>query len=237
MVRLQKFLAESGVASRRASEQYILDGRVSVNGHIVRELGTKVDPDADRVQVDGKPIRPQKKLYIAFNKPRGCLCTRSDETGDRPLLSNFLPPHYKHLQTVGRLDYDSEGLILLTNDGEFSVRVSHPRYGIRKIYNVLIAGTLDEAAQRQILKGVFSEGEVLKATRIKLLGARSGQSLIEMELAEGKNREIRRIFGALGISIKRLQRVRIGKIRLGDLAIGKWRTLTSAEIKSLLGPL
>lgn len=235
MVRLQKFLAESGVASRRASEQFILDGRVSVNGQAVRELGTKVDPDADRVQVDGKPVRPQKKLYIAFNKPRGCLCTRSDETGDRPLLSHFLPPHYKHLQTVGRLDYDSEGLILLTNDGEFSVRVSHPRYGIRKIYNVLIAGSLDETAQRQILKGVFSEGEVLRATRIKVLGSRSGQSLIEMELAEGKNREIRRIFGALGISIKRLQRVRIGKIRLGDLAIGKWRTLTSAEIKSLLG--
>lgn len=237
MVRLQKFLAESGVASRRVSEQFILDGRVSVNGTVVRELGTKVEPERDQVQVDGKTVRQQKKLYIAFNKPRGCLCTKSDESGDRPLLSNFLPPHYKHLQTVGRLDYDSEGLILLTNDGEFSVRVSHPRYGIRKLYHVLIAGTLDEASQRQILKGIFSEGEVLRATRIKVLGSKSGQSLIEMELAEGKNREIRRIFSALSLSIKKLQRVRIGKIRLGDLAVGKWRTLTSAEIKSLLGEL
>src|SRR5689334_25314443 len=131
MVRLQKYLAEAGVASRRASEQIITEGRVAVNGKLVRELGTKVDPKHDRVVVDGQLVKPRRKIYIAFNKPRGVMSTRKD-TEDRQTIHDLLPAEWRHLYSVGRLDRDSEGLIFLTNDGEFSLHLSHPRYGVTK---------------------------------------------------------------------------------------------------------
>ena len=131
MVRLQKFLAEAGVASRRAGEQMMLAGRVEVNGETARELGVKIDPDHDRVTVDGNPVRAKRKLYLALNKPRGLVCSRKDEH-NRPTIYELLPKEWGHLHSVGRLDYNSEGLLFLTNDGEFSLRLTHPRYGVRK---------------------------------------------------------------------------------------------------------
>ena len=140
--RLQKFLAEAGVASRRAAEQFILDGRIAVNGQTVRQLGTKVDPVHDKVAVDGKPVRVRKKLYVALHKPAGCVCSHADELG-RPTIYDLLPKEWQIVHSVGRLDFNSEGLIFLTNDGQFALRLTHPRYGVRKKYVATIEGEVE----------------------------------------------------------------------------------------------
>jgi 23S rRNA pseudouridine2605 synthase len=234
MVRLQKFLAEAGVASRRAGEQFILAGRVAVNGGVVRQLGTRVDPLHDRVTVDGKPVRARRKLYVALNKPRGCVCSRSDEF-QRPTIYELMPREWTNLQSVGRLDYDTEGLIFLTNDGEFALRLTHPRYEVRKKYVVTVDGRVDAEMLGRFTRGVFDAGEKLKAETARLISAGQARSVVELELAEGKNREVRRLFASQSLTVKRLQRLQIGKIKLGELKPGKWRTLTEPEIKSLLG--
>ena len=232
-LRLQKYLAEAGVASRRAGERIILEGRVAVNGKTVRELGVKVDGACDRVAVDGRLIQPKRKLYIALNKPRGCACTRKDEIG-RPTVVELLPKEWNNLYPVGRLDFNSEGLIFLTNDGEFSLRLTHPRYGVRKKYRVTVAGRVKATALAELTRGVFSGGERLKATKAKILAAGPSECEVELELAEGKNREVRRMFEILGLIVKRLVRTQIGNIKLGQLKPGRWRALTESEIKSLL---
>ncbi len=236
MVRLQKFLADSGVASRRASEQFILDGRVAVNGTIIRLLGTKIDPAHDRATVDGKAIRPKRKLYLALNKPRGYVCSRDDERGRRTIYE-LIPKEWDNLYSVGRLDFASDGLIFLTNDGEFSLRLTHPRYGVRKKYVAIVEGKVEREILQSFVRGIFHEGEKLKAEKARAVSVTNSQSVVELELAEGKNREVRRLFESQGFSVKRLQRVQIGKIRIGELKIGKWRTLTESEIKSLLSGL
>src|SRR2546425_10360870 len=150
MVRLQKFLADAGVASRRASEQIILAGRVAVNGETLRELGAKVNPPHDKVTVDGQPLRARRKIYLAVNKPPGMVCSRKDEFS-RPTIYDLLPNEWRHLHSVGRLDYNSEGLIFLTNDGELSLRLTHPRYGVRKQYLATVEGRLEEAVLRKFV--------------------------------------------------------------------------------------
>jgi 23S rRNA pseudouridine2605 synthase len=234
MVRLQKFLADAGIASRRAGEQVILDGRVEVNGEIVRRLGTKVDPLHDKIRVDGQPVRAKRKLYVALNKPRGCVCSRKDEL-DRPTIYELLPKEWGNLYSVGRLDYDTEGLIFLTNDGEFALRLTHPRYEVNKKYVATVEGRVERDMLSTFVRGVFHEGEKLKAHKARLVSATKSVSVAELELMEGKNREVRRLFESQGATVKRLQRVQIGKIKLGELKPGKWRTLTEPEINSLLG--
>ncbi len=233
-LRLQKFLADAGVASRRTGEQFILQGRVEVNGHIVRELGSKVDPLHDKVRVDGKPVHTKRKLYVALNKPKGCVCSRKDEF-ERPTIYELLPKEWDNLYSVGRLDYDTEGLIFLTNDGQFALRLTHPRYEMSKKYLVTVEGRVEQQMLSLFVKGVFHEGEKLKAKRAHLVSATKSVSMAELELTEGKNREVRRMFESQGKIVKRLQRVQIGKIKIGELKPGKWRTLTEAEINSLLG--
>ncbi len=233
MVRLQKFLADAGVASRRASEEFIRAGRVAVNEAKITELGAKVDPAHDQVTVDGKPVRARRKIYIALHKPKGVVCSRSDEF-ERPTIYDLLPKEWGHLHSVGRLDFNSEGLIFLTNDGEFSLRLTHPRYGIRKIYIATIEGRVEPDMLSRFTNGLWYEGEKFKAEKARLLSASNAQSLVELELAEGKYREVRRLFESQGRTVKRLQRMQIGKIKLGELRPGKWRTLTEPEIKSLL---
>ncbi len=233
-VRLQKFLADAGIASRRAGEQFILDGRVEVNGRVVRLLGSKVDPLHDRVSVDGKPVRSKRKLYVALHKPRGCVCSRKDEF-ERPTIYGLLPKEWGNLYSVGRLDYDTEGLIFLTNDGQFALRLTHPRYEVVKKYVATADGRVEREMLEQFMRGVFYEGEKLKAHRARLVSASKSVSVVELELMEGKNREVRRLFESQGATVKRLQRVQIGKIKLGELKPGKWRTLTEPEINSLLG--
>jgi 23S rRNA pseudouridine2605 synthase len=236
VVRLQKFLAEAGIASRRAAERIILEGRVSVNGEAVSELGKKVDPVHDHVSVDGKGIKARRKIYLALNKPKGLVCSRKDELG-RSTIYDLLPKEWGHLHSVGRLDFNSEGLLFLTNDGELSLRITHPRYGIRKTYVATVDGRVEEGMLRILERGVFWEGEKLRAEKARLISAGSSQSVVELELSEGKYREVRRMFESQGRSVKKLQRIQIGKIKLGELKTGKWRTLTESEIKSLLVPV
>jgi 23S rRNA pseudouridine2605 synthase len=233
MVRLQKFLAEAGLASRRASEEIILAGRVEVNGATVSQLGARVDPLHDRVKVDGQPVRLKRKLYVALNKPPKLVCSRKDEL-NRSTIYELLPKEWGHLHSVGRLDYNSEGLIFLTNDGELSLHLTHPRYGIRKKYLATVEGRLEEDMLREFTRGLWHEGEKLKAEKVHLVSASQSRSVVELELTEGKYREVRRLFESQGRTVKRLQRIQIGKIKLGELRPGKWRTLTEPEIKSLL---
>lgn len=232
MVRLQKFLADAGVASRRAGEQFILEGRVAVNGTVVRLLGTKVDANRDSVTVDGKLARAKNLIYVALNKPPGCVCSRKDEF-DRPTVYQLLPREWETVQSVGRLDYNSEGLIFLTNDGQFALRLTHPRYGVRKRYLVSVEGEVTSAMLELFKRGIVHEGEKLKALSARIVSGTRSKSVVELELGEGKNREVRRLFESQAITVKKLQRTQIGKIRIGELKLGKWRTLTAAEIKTL----
>jgi 23S rRNA pseudouridine2605 synthase len=236
VVRLQKFLAEAGVASRRASEAIILSGRIQVNGRVIRLLGSKVDPGHDRVTLDGKPVRVRRKLYVALHKPAGCVCSRKDEAG-RGTIHDLLPKEWRNLYSVGRLDLASEGLLFLTNDGEFALRLTHPRYGVRKRYLATAAGRVEETMLQRFTDGIWHQGERLKAERAWLRSSGQTRSLVELELAEGKYREVRRLFESQGMDVMRLVRTQIGKIKLGELPAGKWRTLTEPEIKSLLTPL
>ena len=233
MVRLQKFLADAGVASRRACEQIIREGRVAVNGQTVLVLGSKVDPDGDKITLDGKPVRLQKKLYLALNKPRGCVCSRKDEL-QRMTIYELIPKEWSGVYSVGRLDFASEGLLFLTNDGEFALRLTHPRYGVRKRYVVTVDGRVDAAMLEMFTRGIEHLGERLKAERAWLVSEGKVQSIVELELAEGKNREVRRLFESQGLVVRRLVRMQIGKIKIGELKPGRWRTLTPPEIKTLL---
>ncbi len=234
LVRLQKLLADAGVASRRTSEEIIRDGRVAVEGRIVRELGTKVDPASISVTVDGAPIKTKRKIYVALNKPLRFVSTRSDPHG-RPTVGALLPKEWGNLYTVGRLDYLTEGLIFLTNDGEFALRMTHPRYGVRKKYHATIEGKAGSEVTAALTKGIFYQGELLKALAARILESSHSHTLIEVELSEGKNREVRRMFEAQGRTVRALRRVQIGPVKLGELRVGRWRTLTAAEIDSLLG--
>ena len=236
MVRLQKFLADAGVASRRTGEQFILEGRVKVNGQVVSLLGSKVDPDRDQVAVDGKVVRPKNLVYVALNKPVGCVCSRKDELG-RSTIYELLPREWETVQSVGRLDYNSEGLIFLTNDGQFALRLTHPRYGIRKKYLATVEGAVTPAMMQLFKQGIFHEGERLKALSAKIISGTRAKSVVELELGEGKNREVRRLFESQAVTVKKLQRTQIGKIKLGELKPGKWRTLNAVEIKTLISDL
>ena len=232
-VRLQKYLAEAGVASRRASEQIIQEGRVTVNGEVIRELGTKIQPGKDKIAVDGQSVKAKRKLYLAVNKPSGYVCTKRDPEG-RKTLGDLIPKEWTALYSVGRLDRDSEGLIFLTNDGDFALKLTHPRYGARKTYYATVEGRVEPVVLQKFKEGVTDAGDLLKAQNTRLVSANNTRSVVEVILAEGKNREIRRLFEAVGLKVLRLKRVQIGPIKLGELPAGKWRTLTEPEIKSLL---
>jgi 23S rRNA pseudouridine2605 synthase len=222
-------MADAGVASRRAAEQMILDGRVTVNGQVVRLLGSKVDTLHDRISVEGTQIRARKKLYIALHKPPGCVCSHKDELGRRTVYE-FLPAEWQIASTVGRLDFDSEGLIFLTNDGQFALRLTHPRYAVRKKYVATVDGIVEQEMLKKFVRGIFHAGDKLKADSARQVS----KNVVELELSEGKNREVRRLFESQGLVVRRLQRTQIGKIKLGELKPGRWRALTDTEIKTLL---
>jgi 23S rRNA pseudouridine2605 synthase len=235
-VRLQRFLADAGVASRRASENVILEGRVAVNGHVITELGTKVDPDRDKVTVDGREVRSQRKLYVALHKPRGYTCTRRDPHAIR-VVGDQLPTERNTLYHVGRLDLESERLLFLTNDREFCLHLTHPRYGISKRYQVTVAGRVDPAMLTRFRQGIDSSGERLSIRSGRILISNPGESVVNLELTEGRHHEIRRLFASEDLEVTRLVRTQIGPIKLGELRSGRWRTLTPAEVKTLLAPL
>lgn len=222
------------MSSRRAGEQLILDGRVSVNGQRVTTLGTKICPGSDHVTVDGVPVKVRRKLYIALHKPRNVVCTKKDPQG-RPTVIDLLPPEMQHVYPVGRLDYDSEGLILLTSDGELCNRVTHPSSGVDKVYYVEVQGLISDDTISRMLRGIYYEGDYLRASAVDVLSSNNTRSCLTITLREGKNREIRRILDALGQIVLILRRVQEGAVKLNKLPLGRWRLLTKTEIQSLLG--
>ena len=229
-IRLQAFLAHCGVASRRASEQIILDGRVSVNGIVVTELGTKVSP-SDKVLVDGKEVHlEESKRYVLLNKPLGYVCSQSDEKG-RPVAVDLLKSKYKErLYNVGRLDMFSHGAIIFTNDGDFAAKLSHPSAEIEKEYLVETSFALPRYLAEDFRRGIRIDNVFYKAKDAQELNSHK----MRVVLVEGKNREIRRVFESREAVIKNLKRVRIGCVELGDLQPGESRNLTNAEVNGLL---
>ena len=233
MVRLQKFLADAGVASRRRCEQLIQEGQVFVNGQPVRVLGSKIDPDRDAVAVDGQPVVVGRKVYIALHKPAGVLCTNRDTHGRKRAI-DLLPHSLPRLFTVGRLDKDTEGLLLLTNDGTFSLRLTHPRYKISKTYLVEVEGELKNTEIVRLLEGVRSEGELLRADKILQGGTRNHVTELRLVLSQGRKRQIRRMMAAVGHPVKRLVRLAVGPVALGNLRTSQWRYLTHEEVQQLM---
>lgn len=233
-VRLQKYLAECGVASRRASEQMIADGRVTVNGAVVREMGVKIDPGSDRVEADGVPVRQVDKLYyILLNKPRGYVTTAKDQF-NRPTVLDLVKDIDARLYPVGRLDYDSRGLLLLTNDGAFANRLTHPRGGIQKTYRALIRGHLTREELSSLRRGVRLDTGLTAPARVEVLSEKENSSVVSVTIGEGKNRQVRKMFESVGHSVLGLTRTGEGCVRLGSLPEGKWRHLTAAEVAALM---
>jgi 23S rRNA pseudouridine2605 synthase len=232
MERLNKFLAHAGLGSRRHVEVLIAAGRVTVDDHTVRDLGTKVDPHGQCVCVDGKPVRAERHVYWAANKPPGYLCTNYDPSG-RPRVIDLVPHVSQRVYTVGRLDEESEGLVLLTNDGDLANRLLHPRFGIEKTYHVQVAGRPAREDVQQLLKGVWLSDGHVRARRVKLLRNQGDSTWLEVVLSEGKNREIRRMLARLGHKVLRLRRVALGPVQLGRLRSGKVRPLMGRELGEL----
>jgi 23S rRNA pseudouridine2605 synthase len=231
MERLNKYLAHAGVGSRRKVEELIAAGRVMVSGRIVHDLGTKVEPGQD-VHVDGVAVRPEKHVYWLVNKPKGYLCTNEDPAG-RPRALDLVPHVEQRVYTVGRLDEASEGLLLLTNDGDLAFRLMHPRFGVEKTYLVQVAGRPTSEDLQKLLKGIWlSEGHV-KARSVKMLKSHGGSTWLRIVLSEGKNREIRRMLAKLEHKVLNLRRIAIGPIELKALATGKSRRLTKPEVEAL----
>lgn len=234
-MRLQKYLSRAGVASRRRGEAMIVAGRVRVNGEVVRELGVRVDPGQDVVEVDGRRVGLAAPVWIALHKPRGCVTTRRDPRG-RPTVYDLLPERFSGLFHVGRLDYGSEGLLLLTNDGDVAYRLLHPRYGVRRVYDVVVEGApVPEAALQQLAAGVELGDGAARAERVKVLKPprRPGLSRLRLVMREGRKREVRRLCAAIGHPVRRLVRRRYGPIALGGLGRGEWRELTPEEVAAL----
>ncbi len=244
-MRLQRFLADAGVASRRASELLVEEGRVKVNGKTVRELPAFVTPGRDRVQVDGVPIEgAERHIYVMLNKPGRTLSTVEDEPGAarRTVLDLVRHPSGVRLYPVGRLDYDTRGLVLLTNDGELANLLTHPRFGVEKTYHAVVKGYLDDESLEKLEKGIYlaerREGRTVGAARAAHVGLRTvkrdrDRTVLELTLKEGRNRQVRRMLAAVGCPVKKLERVAMGPLKLKGLAVGEWRELTKVELQAL----
>jgi 23S rRNA pseudouridine2605 synthase len=230
--RLQKALAQAGVGSRRACEGLILQGRVTIDGEVVRELGTRVDPKLQKVAVDGQVVRIERPVYFAVYKPRGHVSTNSDPAG-RPRVIDLLPEVPQRVYAIGRLDEDSAGLMLLTNDGDLANRLAHPKFGVEKVYRALVAGEPGEDLLKKLTEGVWLSDGKARAKRAWIVGRQGQATTIELVLAEGKNREVRRMLAKLGHKVMTLTRVAVGPITLKGLKSGGWRTLSRIEVDLL----
>ena len=231
MERLQKILSARGVASRRHSEEMIREGRVTVNG-VPAALGDQADPEVDRIEIDGRPLPAQESyVYILLNKPRGYVTTLSDEKG-RPNAAQLVADCGVRVYPIGRLDMDSEGLLLFTNDGEFANRLMHPKQEVKKVYDVWVVGFYP-GAEANLRRPIELDGYLIRRPEVKLLRSEGAKARLQVTIHEGRNRQVRRMCEAAGLSVTRLRRVREGDVSLGDLPAGKWRHLTSEELEAL----
>ena len=235
MERLQKILSQAGVASRRASEQLMLDGRVTVNGATIRELGTKADPARDEIRVDGRRIKvAERHRYLLLNKPRGYVTTRSDPQR-RPTVIDLLGGVREYVYPVGRLDFESEGLLLLTNDGDLAARLTHPRHGVARVYEARVLGVPDEHDLDRLTRGLVIEGRRTLPADVSLKPVRRGadEATLVVTIREGRNRQVRKMCDAIGHPVNHLRRVAIGPIRDPRLKPGTWRDLRDDEVALL----
>lgn len=231
-VRLQKLLSECGIASRRKAEELIEQGKVRVNGHVA-SLGDKVDPQNDRVTVQGRKVSvPKEKKYIMLHKPRGYVTTMSDEM-DRKCVAELVENVGVRVYPVGRLDKDSEGLLLLTNDGELANAIAHPKGHVSKTYRVTVRGKVTEEQQARLSAGIMLDERLTAPAEVRTVSVTDDRTTLEMTIYEGRNREIRRMCESLGLEVLRLKRISIGKIKLGGLKYGDWRELNDDELRSL----
>ena len=235
MERLQKILARAGLASRREAERWIVQGRITVNGAVVRKLGSQADPAKDSIKVDGKRVKPAAApLYYAFHKPPAIITTLNDPE-HRPDLTPFLERlgEKRRVFPVGRLDYNTTGLLLLTNDGALAMRLTHPRYGVKKLYQVKLSACPTEEGLAHLRKGIRLDDGVTAPARVRVIEKLRKNAWIEIEVHEGRKREVRRMFEALGYFVEKLIRIRFGPIVLGALPPGKLRPLSQIEVQSL----
>ena len=234
--RLQKILAQAGVASRRKCEEMIKAGMVEVNGEKVTELGVKADPATDTIKVNGKPIRSEKKLYLMLNKSKGVITSAQDPQG-RKVVSDFLPGIKERVYPVGRLDYDTEGLLLLTNDGEFANKLTHPSYKVPKTYLATVRGVPHGTLLEKLAAGIELEDGMTAPAEVEYYDVDTDNNVatISITIYEGRNRQVRRMFDAINHKVIRLKRVKYGDLTLEKLGRGKYRHLTEQEVKDLLG--
>ena len=233
LVRLNKFLASRGVASRRAADRLIAEGRVAVNGKMVEDLGVRIDAEKDAVLVDGKPVRREpESVYVMLHKPAGYLVTR-DDPFRRPTVRDLLSGLREPVFPVGRLDLDSEGLLLLTNDGELAYRLTHPRFEVPKTYIVQVRGEVADDEAHRLEGGIMLDGRRTAPARIRVIDRNPRRTVLSLELHEGRKREVRLMLGSLGHRVKTLQRVEFAGLRLSPLPKGKWRFLKANEVRSL----
>lgn len=233
MIRLQKYLAQCGVASRRASEKMILSGRVTVNGVPVTEMGVQIDENLDEVAVDEKVVHPEEqKHYLAYNKPIDEISTASDPEGRATIMDRF-KDYPVRIFPVGRLDYDSEGLILLTNDGEMMNHVLHPSREVKKTYLTKVSNHVTPEEIAQLRKGVMIDGKMTSPASVRLIREETFDTVLLISIHEGRNRQVRKMVDAVGHQVVSLKRVEFGPVLLGDLPSGMWRKLTEAEIQKL----
>lgn len=230
--RLQKLLSQAGIASRRAAEELIRQGRVTVNGQVAR-LGQKADLASDVIRVDGEALKPPEFVYFLLNKPRGIVSTNKRQPQEKRRIVRDLIPHEGHLFSVGRLDADSEGLILLTNDGELADRLMHPRYNHTKTYEALVEGRPSPHTLDAWRNGIDLDGRRTAAAKVRVLSEQENDTWLQVVLREGRKRQIRRVAGALGHPVKRLVRVKIDFLEIGHLRPGQWRDLSPAEVRLL----
>jgi len=234
-VRLQKVLAAAGIASRRASEVLISEGRVEVNSEVVLEQGRRVDPEHDVIRVDGSRIPPPRRhRYLALNKPRGVVATMNDPEG-RPTVADLIAQHStERLFHVGRLDTDTEGLLILTNDGDLAHRLAHPSFQVPKTYIAEVNGAVGEQTLRRLRRGISLEDGPVQPTSVKIVSTAGDKTLLKITIQEGRNRIVRRTMEAVGHPVRRLSRIGIGPVRLGNLKVGEYRDLTREELGGLL---
>ena len=232
-MRLQKYLAMCNVASRRAAEQYITDGRVCVNGKKITELGTKVAMDDD-VTVDGTLVVPEKKkYYIMLNKPEGYVTTVSDDEG-RNTVTQLVGDIDARLYPVGRLDYNTEGLLLMSNDGDFTYKITHPKHKLEKVYQAVVKGIPNRFDMQKLERGVYIDGRKTAPCKAQILGCEQNYTTVELTIHEGRNRQVRKMLDAIGYTVVYLKRVQIGTVILGNLPLGRWRHLNPNEVKALM---